>query len=160
MFSAVDAAVSETDEVRMSDTKRMYEKDEIMKCLREAKLEELGFNRTTEFSIETDERGERRQKQTIRYMVRDQCSKTEYWQRKIDERLPQHLFSTNLSSTFSREVQDRTLGRFTKYCDIGLEINVRMLYPKNNKKSLTKRLWPRVRVDIRIRIDKKAKIKY
>ena len=69
------ADVAESDVVRVFNPKLQLSEEELLKILKEAKLEEAGFEKTVEISIETDENGKKTEKKTIHYMVQDLCSK-------------------------------------------------------------------------------------
>ena len=157
--SRIDGAVSEIDEVRFSDPDLKVTSHQMRMYLKQAKLEQLGFNKTTEKAIETDEKGQRRIKETVRYMVRDQCSTAQTWQEKLQKRLPDKFFTSNLSTTFAREIESRTLGRSTKYCEMGLEVHFNG--PWQASRGARKRRWlVRISGRVRIRICSKAKIMY
>ena len=147
--------ISETDEITVSDPSRTMNRHEMRQALRNANLEEIGFNRTTEFSTGVDENGRRRRRSVIRYMVKDKCSKAKEWQEKLEKRLPPNFFSSRVSQTFARDVLDRVSGRPTKYCLIGLEM--KSTAPQHGIRAKRGFL---IRIDVRIRIGMKAKIKY
>ena len=127
--------------------------------LQAAKLEEIGFNRTTEYSTSVDEDGKRHRISIIRYMVKDECSQAKKWQEKLEKKLPPNFFSSRVSRTFARDITDRVTGRPTKYCYIGLEVSAKtpLSKPKREKR------FPiriRVRVRIRVRIGLRGIVKY
>jgi hypothetical protein len=150
--------ISDVDEIRVSDPKRAMNRYEIQQALREAKLEEVGFNKTIDFSTGSDKNGKRRRKKIVSYMVKDKCTEAKTWQERLERRLPPNFFSSRVSRTFARDVQDRVTGRSTEYCLIGLEVVSRDAPPSNVRAK--RGLWPRVRISVRVRIDMKAKIKY
>ena len=115
-------ALSETDEISVFDHNGVMNRHEAREALRQANLEELGFNKTTESSTGTDENGKKRKKYVLRYLVKDECSQAKTWQEKLEKKLPPNFFSSTVSRTFARDVKDRVSGRPTKYCLIGLEM--------------------------------------
>ena len=153
----LDGTVSESDEISVSDPDKAMNRNEMRQALRNANLEEIGFNRTIEFSTSIDENGRRRKTTVIRYMVKDKCSKSKEWQEKLEKRLPSNFFSSSVSQTFARDVGDRVGGRPTKYCFTGLEMTS-TAPPQHGVRG--KRGWIRVRIGIRIEINLKAKIKF
>jgi hypothetical protein len=105
----------------VSDQSGAMNSYELREALREANLEELGFSKTTEVSIGTDENGKKRKTIVLRYLVKDECSQAKTWQDKLEEKLPPSFFSSVIG-IFSRDVQDGVSDRPTKFCLIGLEM--------------------------------------
>ena len=157
IYLSLVKGISETDEITVSDPSRAMNRHEKRQALRNANLEEIGFNRTTEFSTGVDENGRRRRTTVIRYMVKDKCSKAKEWQEKLEKRLPPNFFSSRVSQTFARDVRDRVSGRPTKNCLIGLEM--KSTAPQHGIRA-KRGLSISVRVDIRLRTGMKAKIEY
>ena len=111
--------------VRVFDPQLKLSKEAMLEILKNAQLEEVGFKKSEESAIETDENGESKEKKTIHYMVKDDCSKVAFWEGVLEQRLPSNFLTSNIGSTFVREIQSRIKGRGTKYCNIGLEIHPR-----------------------------------
>ena len=109
--------------VRVFDPKLRLLPEKLKKILEKADLESIGFMKTVETSVETDENGEKRIKETTRYMATDKCSMAPTWEQRLKERLPENFFSPKLATTFLREIAARSLGRSTKHCKVGLEIH-------------------------------------
>ena len=91
--------------------------------LKQADLERYGFTKTVEFSTETDENGKTTKKKTIYYKETDDCSRVAFWESVLEQRMPEKLQASKLSSTTVKEVQRRIAGRQTKKCTVGLEIH-------------------------------------
>jgi hypothetical protein len=106
----------------VSDQNGAMNSYELREALREANLEELGFSKTTEVSIGTDENGKKRKTIVLRYLVKDEFSQAKTWQEKLEEKLPPNFFSPSVIGIFSRDVQDGVSDRPTKFCLIGLEM--------------------------------------
>ena len=157
VYLSLVKGILETDEISVSDPEKAMNRHEMRQALRNANLEEIGFNRTTEFSTGVDENGRRRRTTVIRYMVKDKCSKAKEWQEKLEKRLPPNFFSSRVSQTFARDVRDRVTGRPTKYCLIGLEM--KSTAPQHGIRA-KRGFLIRVRISIKVRIGMKAKIKY
>ena len=73
------ADIAESDVVRVFNPELKLSEKELLKILAEANLEEAGFKRTMESSFVTDENGQKTEKKTIYFMVKDECSKVGFW---------------------------------------------------------------------------------
>ena len=109
--------------IRVFDDKLRLTGEEMAEYLKQADLERYGFTKTVEFSTETDENGKTTKKKTIYYKVADNCSRVAFWESVLEQRLPEKLQASKLSSTIVKEVQKRIAGRQTKSCVVMLEIH-------------------------------------
>ena len=109
--------------VRVFDDKLRLTDEEMAEYLKQADLERYGFTKTVEFSTETDENGKTTKKKTIYYKVTDDCSRVAFWESVLEQRMPEKLQASKLSSITVKEVQRRIAGRQTKKCTVGLEIH-------------------------------------
>ena len=114
---------AETDVVRVFDEKLHFTEKEIFEYLKEADLEGYGFERTVEVSTETDENGKKTSKRTIYYKRTDDCSRVMFWESILDQRLPEKLRNSKITSTVVKEVKSRITGRKTKSCTVMVEIH-------------------------------------
>ena len=125
---------AESDVVRVFDEKLRLTEKELEDYMKQANLEKYGFTRTEETTIETDENGERRTKRTIYYKVTDDCSRVTFWERVLEQRLPEKLKRSKIFSTTVKEVQDRISGKKTKECTVGLEIHPNQCHRSSGSK--------------------------
>ena len=109
--------------IRVFDDKLRLTDEEMAEYLKQADLERYGFTKTVEFSTETDENGKTTKKKTIYYKVTDDCSRVAFWESVLEQRMPEKLQASKLSSTTVKEVQRRINGRQTKNCMVMLEIH-------------------------------------
>ena len=109
--------------VRVFDDKLRLTDEEMAEYLKQADLERYGFTKTVESSTETDENGKTTKKKTIYYKVTDDCSRVAFWESVLEQRMPEELQASKLSSTTVKEVQRRIAGRQTKKCTVGLEVH-------------------------------------
>ena len=114
---------AESDVVRVFDHKLRLTNEEMEEYLRQANLERYGFTKTVEVSTVTDENGKTTKKTTIYYKVTDDCSRVAFWESVLEQRMPEKLQASKLSSTTVKEVQSRIAGRQTKNCMVMLEIH-------------------------------------
>ena len=114
---------AESDVVRVFDDKLRLTDEEMAEYLKQADLERYGFTKTVEVSTETDENGKTTRKKTIYYKVTDDCSRVAFWESVLEQRMPEKLQASKLSSSTVKEVQSRIAGRQTKSCMVMLEIH-------------------------------------
>ena len=129
------ADIAESDVVRVFNPELKLSEKELLKILAEANLEEAGFKRTMESSFVTDENGQKTEKKTIYFMVKDECSKVGFWEGVLEQRLPVDFLSSKIGSTLVREIQSRIQGRSPKFCMIGLEIHLSQCRSTDSKRS-------------------------
>ena len=130
---------AESDVVRIFDDKLSLSQGEMEYYLRQANLERNGFTKTTETCTETDENGKTTKKTTIYYKVTDDCSQVMFWESVLEQRLPEELKVSKLSSTTVKEVNSRIAGRRTKSCTVGLEIHQNRCLRKSSNNGVSKR---------------------
>ena len=114
---------AESDVVRIFDDKVRLTNEKMEEYLKQDDLERFGFTKTVEVSTETDENGKTTKKTTIYYKVTDDCSKVAFWESVLEQRMPEELQASKLSSATVKEVQRRISGRQTKSCMVMLEIH-------------------------------------
>ena len=129
----------ESDVVRVFDDKLRLTDKEMQDYLKQADLERYGFEKTVETSTETDENGKITKKKTIYYKVTDDCNRVKFWERILEQRLPEKLQSSKLSSATVKEVQRRIAGRKTKSCTVMLEIHSNRCLKKIPDNGVSKR---------------------
>ena len=95
---------AESDVVRVFDDKLRLTDEEMAEYLKQADLERYGFTKTVQSSIETDENGKTTKKKTIYYKVTDDCSRVAFWESVLEQRMPEELQASKLSSTIVKEV--------------------------------------------------------
>jgi uncharacterized protein YxeA/NAD-dependent dihydropyrimidine dehydrogenase PreA subunit len=126
---------AETDVVRIFDDKLDLTDTEMQRYLKQADLENNGFEKAVEFSTVTDEYGRKSTKKTIYYKVTDDCSQVGKWQRVLKERMPGALKMTDIFSKSVKEVEIRIAGRKTKRCAVMLEVHPGRCLKKSHEKS-------------------------
>jgi hypothetical protein len=130
---------AESDVVRVFDDKLRLTDKEMQDYLKQADLERYGFEKTVETSTETDENGKITKKKTIYYKVTDDCNRVMFWEGVLEQRMPEKLQASKLSSTTAKEVQRRIAGRKTKSCTVMLEIHPNRCLKKNSNNGVSKR---------------------
>ena len=130
---------AESDVVRIFDDKLRITDEEMQDYLKQADLERYGFTKTVEETTETDENGKTSKRKTIYYKVTDDCSKVMFWESVLEQRMPEKLHASKLSTITVKEVQNRIVGRKTKSCTVGLEIHPNRCLRKNYSNKLSKR---------------------
>ena len=130
---------AESDVVRVFDHKLHITDKEMQDYLKQADLERYGFEKTVETSTETDENGKITKKKTIYYKVTDDCNRVMFWERILEQRMPEKLQASKLSSTTVKEVQRRITGRKTKSCIVMLEIHPNRCLKKKSDDAVSKR---------------------
>ncbi|XP_028402083.1 uncharacterized protein LOC114525074 [Dendronephthya gigantea] len=136
IFVAVVACLSESVNGGESEVIRVFDKhrnmcnEEMLRYLKKAELERLGFKKTVEVATETDENGKKTNKTTIYYLVTDHCSRARFWEGVLEHHLPEEFRSLKLTSKIMKEIESRIKGRKTKSCTLGLEIH---LLPGSNE---------------------------
>ncbi|CAB4040135.1 Hypothetical predicted protein [Paramuricea clavata] len=130
---------AESDVVRIFNDKLRLTNKEMQDYLKQADLERYGFTKTVEVSTETDENGKTTTKKTIYYKVTDDCSRVMFWEGILEQRLPEELQASKLSSTIVKEVKSRIAGRKTKSCTVMLEIHPKRCLKKIPDNGVSKR---------------------
>ena len=98
--------------------------NEVEDDLKKANLEEIGFVKSKRTVVETVN-GVRRERKFVKYSKVDLCTREKYWQEQMAKRLPKHFFSDELSNDLDKEVRQKKPVVPKKYCDIGIEIELR-----------------------------------
>ncbi len=80
-----------SDLIRIFDDMLDLTTDVMLLYLKQADLENYGFQKTVEVSTETDENGKTTTKTTIYYKVTDDCSNVGKWERVLQQRMPVKL---------------------------------------------------------------------
>jgi hypothetical protein len=130
---------AESDVVRVFDDKLRLTDKEMQDYLKQADLERYGFEKTVETSTETDENGKITKKKTIYYKVTDDCNRVMFWEGVLEQRMPEKLQASKLSSATVKEVQRRVVGRKTKSCTVMLEIHSNRCLNKTPDNGVSKR---------------------
>ena len=134
---------AESDVVRVFDDKIHLSNKKMEEYLKQADLERFGFKKTVEVSTVTDENGKTTKKKTIYYKVTDDCSRVMFWESVLEQRMPEELQASKLSSTTVKEVNSRIADRHTKSCTVMLEIHPNQCLRKSADNRVSKRgaLW-------------------
>jgi hypothetical protein len=146
-FSFAIVHGAESDVIRVYDDKLRLTEKEMAEYLKQADLENYGFEKIIEQSTVTDEYGKKTTKKTIYYKVTDDCSNVPKWERVLEQRLPEELSESGIFSKTVKEVQSRIIGRKTKSCTVALEIHPSQCRNKTDrgktvsKRAAGKRCW-------------------
>ena len=129
----------ETDVIRVYRGKLGLTDKEIDDYLKQADLENHGFEKTVEVRYETDKNGKKTRKRAVYFKVTDHCSNVGKWEAVLVQRLPEQLRASKLSSTILNEVKYRLAGRKTQSCAVILEVHYQCSPAETPLRSVNKR---------------------
>ena len=129
----------ETDVIRVHADKLALTNKQIDDYLKQADLENHGFEKTEEIKYETDKDGKKTMARTVYFKVTDLCFNVGKWEAVLAQRLPKQLSPSKLSSSILDETKYRLAGRNTKSCTVVLEVHYQCSPVENSRRGLSKR---------------------